>query len=119
MTGASAGRGGASGLGRELPGLGRSEVWPRSRPAAPVTVGASATSFELFYDREMPRLVALAQALAGAAVADDLAQEAMIVAFRKWEQVSTYDNPEASVRRVCANTAVSLVDAGPRRHARC
>ena len=37
--------------------------------AAPVKVGTSATSFEQFYDREMPRLVALAQALAGPAVA--------------------------------------------------
>jgi len=110
MTGASAGQGGAHSLGHDVPAVGRTEVWPQAQPAAaPVKVGTSATSFEQFYDREMPRLVALAQALAGPAVADDLAQEAMIVAFRKWDQVSTYDHPEAWVRRVCANTAVSMV----------
>ena len=110
MTGASPRQGGVRGLGRDVPALGRTEVWPQGQSvAAPAKAAASSTSFELFYDREMPRLVALAQALAGSAVADDLAQEAMIVAFRKWDQVSAYDHPEAWVRRVCANTAVSLV----------
>jgi RNA polymerase sigma-70 factor (ECF subfamily) len=70
-------------------------------------------TFDGFYDREMPRLVALAQALAGPAAADDLAQEAMIVAYRGWREVSRYEHPEAWVRRVCANAAVSLL----RRHA--
>lgn len=66
-------------------------------------------SFDVFYDREMPRLVALAQALAGAAVADDLAQEAMITAYRRWAEVRRYEHPEAWVRQVCANAARSLL----------
>ncbi len=66
-------------------------------------------SFGTFYEREMPRLVALAQALAGPSVADDLAQDAMIIAYRRWREISTYDDPRTWVRRVCANAAVSLL----------
>jgi RNA polymerase sigma factor (sigma-70 family) len=67
---------------------------------APATNGdqqwRSGAAFDAFYDREMPRLVALAQ-------------EAMIVAYRRWNEVARYDHPEAWVRRVCANAAVSLL----------
>ena len=59
--------------------------------------------------REMPRLTALARALCGSAVADDLAQEAMLDAYRRWPEVSRYDIPEAWVRRVCALRASSLL----------
>ena len=38
---------------------------------------------------------------------DDLAQEAMLAAFRRWDEIGSYDNPAAWVRRVCANMAVS------------
>ena len=110
MTGASTGRGGARGLGREVPALGRTEVWPRSQPAAPVTVGASATSFESFYDREMPRLVALAQALAGIRGGRRPRPGGH---DRRVPQVGAgldvRQPPKRGVRRVCANTAVSLV----------
>jgi RNA polymerase sigma-70 factor (ECF subfamily) len=57
----------------------------------------------------LPRLVALARALAGPTVADDLAQEAMLKAYRHWAKLVTYDRPEAWVRRVCANLATSLL----------
>jgi RNA polymerase sigma-70 factor (ECF subfamily) len=63
--------------------------------------------FEEFYRAELPRLVALARALAGPEVADDLAQEAMLVAYRRWSALSRYRSPEAWVRRTCANLAVS------------
>jgi RNA polymerase sigma-70 factor (ECF subfamily) len=68
-----------------------------------------ARSFEVFYRREMPRLVALARALSGSSAADDIAQEAMLAAFRRWSEVAAYENPEAWVRRVCANHATSLL----------
>jgi RNA polymerase sigma factor (sigma-70 family) len=68
-----------------------------------------AQSFEVFYRREMPRLVALARALSGSSAADDLAQEAMLAAYRRWSEVAAYDNPEAWVRRVCVNHATSLL----------
>jgi len=68
-----------------------------------------ARSFEAFYRREMPRLVALARALSGSGAADDLAQEAMLAAYRRWSEVAAYEHPEAWVRRVCANHATSLL----------
>jgi len=66
-------------------------------------------SFEAFCRREMSGLVALARALCGSAVADDLAQETMLDAYRRWSTISRYDSPEAWVRRVCANRASSLL----------
>lgn len=63
--------------------------------------------FEDFYRAELPRLVALARALCGAALADDVAQEAMLAAYRKWRRVSELQYPAGWVRRVCANLAVS------------
>jgi RNA polymerase sigma-70 factor (ECF subfamily) len=71
------------------------------------TVASVATDFDDFYRAELPRLVALARALCGAAVADDVAQEAMLVAYRRWRQVSHLEHPEAWVRRTCSNLAVS------------
>jgi RNA polymerase sigma factor (sigma-70 family) len=63
--------------------------------------------FDDFYRAELPRLVALARALCGPALADDVAQEAMLAAFRKWRRVSDLQYPAGWVRRVCANLAVS------------
>jgi RNA polymerase sigma-70 factor (ECF subfamily) len=67
----------------------------------------SPLDFDDFYRAEMPRLVALARALCGAAVADDVAQEAMLVAYRRWRHVGDLEHPEAWVRRTCGNLAVS------------
>ena len=64
-------------------------------------------AFDEFYVVELPRLVALARGLCGAAAAEDVAQEAMLVAYRRWPQVSNLDRPEQWVRRTCANLAVS------------
>jgi RNA polymerase sigma factor (sigma-70 family) len=66
-------------------------------------------SFETFYARELPSLVALAHALTGRAHAEDIAQEALIIAYRHWSDVSAMDHPSAWVRRVCANLATSVV----------
>ena len=66
-------------------------------------------SFESFYRREMPRLVMLARALTGSASADDIAQDAMVTAYDRWDAVCTYDSPSAWVRQVCANRSLSLL----------
>lgn len=67
-------------------------------------------SFDGFYAREYSSLVAMAFALTGSrAHAEDVAQEAMLAAYRQWDDVSRLDLPVAWVRRVCANTATSLV----------
>lgn len=92
-------------------------VVPRTS-SAQVAAGATAAAddgpalwqpltFEDFYRHERPRLVTLAAALCGRAWADDVAQEAMLVAFRRWDELVAQGNPEAFVRRVCANIAVS------------
>lgn len=68
-----------------------------------------AETFDVFYRRELPRLVALARALCGAAVADDVAQDAMLAAYRRWGHVSALERPDAWVRRVLVNRATSVL----------
>jgi RNA polymerase sigma-70 factor, ECF subfamily len=65
------------------------------------------TGFDGFYCRELPRLVTLARGLCGSAFAEDIAQEAMLAAYRHWGELSRMEHREAWVRRVCANMAVS------------
>ncbi len=65
-------------------------------------------TFDAFYLREFPRMVALAAAVSGSrAVAEDLAQEAMVRAHRHWDRIAGYDKPGAWVRRVTVNLATS------------
>lgn len=65
-------------------------------------------AFENFYRREYRPVVALAYALSGSrSGAEDLAQEAFIVAHRQWDRVGRFDRPDAWIRRVVANMAVS------------
>jgi RNA polymerase sigma-70 factor (ECF subfamily) len=80
------------------------------QPEAPVVRPdrhASWDDFSEFYRAELPGLVALARGLCGTAAADDVAQEAMLVALRRWEELRRYDQPQQWVRRTCANLAVS------------
>ena len=82
-----------------------------SKAADALVVGsvsaARAASFDDFYRAQFPRLVPLARALCGPAIADDIAQEAMLAAYRNWRRVGEMAAPEAWVRRTCANLAVS------------
>jgi len=66
------------------------------------------TAFDHFYRREYRSVYGLCLALAGAASADDVAQDAFIRAHRQWEQIVAYDVPGAWVRRVAINLATSL-----------
>lgn len=66
--------------------------------------------FDVFYRREIRRLIGLAYALSGSRLAaDDIAQEAMLAAFGKWDEVGRLDSPIGWVRRVVANQAASAV----------
>lgn len=66
--------------------------------------------FEQFYAREYRSLVAVAHALTGSrAHAEDIAQEAMLAAYRRWDEVARLDAPHAWARRVCVNLATSLL----------
>ena len=67
-------------------------------------------TFDAFYAREYPSLVALAHALTGSpSQAEDIAQEAMLASYRRWDEVSRLDLPAGWVRRVCANISTSFV----------
>jgi RNA polymerase sigma factor (sigma-70 family) len=67
-----------------------------------------ALSFEAFFRSQLHQLVALAYGLSGSRpLAEDLAQEALMAAYRNWDRVSVLDNPATWVRRVVVNRSVS------------
>jgi RNA polymerase sigma factor (sigma-70 family) len=78
-----------------------------SVPGGEVVTARPQPSFDDFYRAEMPGLVALARALCGSVAAEDVAQEAMVAACRRWKHVADLQYPAGWVRRVCANLAVS------------
>jgi RNA polymerase sigma-70 factor (sigma-E family) len=74
---------------------------------APVRIQA-APSYESFFRSEYRGLVALAYSLTGSrGTGEDLAQDALLVAYRRWEHVSQLDRPAAWVRRTCVHLATS------------
>ncbi len=65
-------------------------------------------TFPAFYRREYPKMVAIAAAVSGnRAIAEDLAQDAMVRAHRHWDRISSYDRPGAWARRVTINLSLS------------
>ena len=72
-------------------------------------------SFDDFFRSEYTRVVGLAAVLCGRrAIAEELAQDAFIAAYRRWDRIAGYDDPAAWVRRVVVNLATSAL----RRRAR-
>ena len=66
-------------------------------------------SFEAFYRRHFRSVVALVLVLTGSgSIAEDVAQDAMVSALRRWDELTAMDDPLAWVRRVAANRATSL-----------
>ena len=66
-----------------------------------------ATDYEAMFRSQFPRLVSLGVAMTGRNdIAHDLAQETMLRAHRNWATVSTYDAPQAWLRRVMANLLI-------------
>jgi RNA polymerase sigma-70 factor, ECF subfamily len=85
-----------------------------TRPADPAPGDGGSRSvplpgpFEHFYLQEYPRVVDLAYALSGGRmVAEDIAQEAFLRAYRDWDRVGSYAHQAAWVRRVAVNLATS------------
>jgi len=67
-----------------------------------------ALPFVDFYRQRYARSVRLAVVLTGsAAVAEDVVQDVMIDAHRRWQRVSAYDDPGAWLRRAIVNRAIS------------
>lgn len=65
-------------------------------------------SFDSYYQREYRKLVGLAYVLSGShCAAEDLVQDALTEAFRKWPKIRHYENPAAWVRRVLVNKSIS------------
>jgi RNA polymerase sigma-70 factor (ECF subfamily) len=65
-------------------------------------------SFDQFFVKEYPRMVALAYSLSGSrGVAEEIAQEAFLKAHRSWDRIASYDKPGAWLRRVTINLATS------------
>ncbi|MPZ53486.1 MAG: sigma-70 family RNA polymerase sigma factor [Acidimicrobiia bacterium] len=68
----------------------------------------SPTDFDDFYRVTFPRMVDIARGLSGSRLAaEDLAQDALVAAYRQWPKVGGLDNPGAWVRRVVINKSVS------------
>lgn len=76
-------------------------------PALSQTV-APAESFDSYYRRDYRSLLGLAFVLSKSnTAAEDLVQDALTEAHRKWSTVASYDDPGAWVRRVLVNKSTS------------
>lgn len=70
--------------------------------------GAARASFEEFFRAEYAALVRLMVGTTGrVGVAEELAQDALLAAHRRWSTVRSLDRPELWVRRVAINRAIS------------
>lgn len=66
-------------------------------------------SFDSFFVTHLPALEAVAYGLTGRrALAEELAQEAMLAVYRNWDDVARLDQPAAFARRVVINKSVSV-----------
>jgi RNA polymerase sigma factor (sigma-70 family) len=69
---------------------------------------AEACGFEPFYRREYALVVRLLMGMTGRrALAEELAQEALLSAYSAWPRVQQLDRPDLWLRRVAINRAVS------------
>jgi RNA polymerase sigma-70 factor (ECF subfamily) len=77
-------------------------------PAVPPVPAGRVTDFDAFYLANFDRFIVQLHAYtADMGTAQDVVQEAFARALQRWSRVSTYDNPEAWVRRVAWNLATS------------
>jgi RNA polymerase sigma-70 factor (ECF subfamily) len=81
--------------------------------------GSTPEPFEVFYLREYPKVVGLLHGLLGSRlVAEELAQETFLVAYRDWDRIGRLDNPRAWVRKVAINQRGSFLRAYLRQQTR-
>src|SRR3954452_19940014 len=85
-----------------MPATGRDLSPEPGNPNGPVP-------FERFYASEYAAVVRLAFGLTGRlGLAEELAQDAFLAAYRKWDTLALYESPAAWVRRAVMNRSVSL-----------
>ena len=64
-------------------------------------------AFDAFFDNAWGRLQSQAYVLTGSReTAQDLTQEALLRAWKRWDKVAVYDSPEAWTRRVLHNLCI-------------
>lgn len=74
----------------------------------PIADSPQFVEFTDFYVAQYGPIVRVMRGLTGRqAIAEELAQEAMIATFRNWNRVRTLDNPKMWLRRVAVNRAIS------------
>jgi RNA polymerase sigma-70 factor (sigma-E family) len=90
-----------------------------------VTVGEAgegagdAAAFHAFFERHYAELARLAALLTGDAdAADDLAADALVAVWRRWDRVRDADHPAAYARGVVANLARSRIRSAVRERRR-
>jgi RNA polymerase sigma-70 factor (sigma-E family) len=91
-----------------------------------VTVGTAidddadaAAAFHAFFERHYAELARLAHLLTGEAdAADDLAADALVALWRRWDRVRDADHPVAYARGVVANLARSRIRSAVRERRR-
>jgi RNA polymerase sigma-70 factor (ECF subfamily) len=71
--------------------------------------GAGTRDFATFFAATFPRARATATRLAGSAIAEDLAIDALAKAYARWPAVRAMDYPEAWVMRVVTNAALDEI----------
>ena len=71
--------------------------------------------FEPFFRERYPRLVTLGTTMTGRRdVAQEVAQEALLRAHQRWDEIAVYDNPGAWVKRVAVNLLIDHLRASSR-----
>jgi len=76
---------------------------------------ADAEAFEWFFRAQFPSVVRSLSHLLRRQDAEDVAQEAFAKLHQHWAKVSRYEQPDAWVRRVAINRAISLATRESRR----
>jgi RNA polymerase sigma-70 factor, ECF subfamily len=90
-----------------VPPAGGDEAMTVTPFAVPGT-GAAEIEFDLFFRHHSSRLMGQAYVLAGeSAGAQDLVQESFLRAWQHWDELRNKDHPEAWLRRVMYNLAIS------------
>lgn len=83
-------------------------TWSAGQGIAMEADASEERSFEQFFADEYRRVVGLTVVLCNRpSVAEELAQDAFVKAFGRWDRICRYDDPGAWVRRVAINLAMS------------